>query len=293
MDDLITARRRYAELLRSTTQLRSERLVRAFSEVPRENFLGPGPWKIMRHIFPLKYEDTPDANPVHIYADVLVALDFARGLNNGLPSGLAKWIDAMDIAPGERVVHAGCGTGYYSAIIAHIVGERGRLVAIEYDADLAARARANLRNFPNAEVIAGDATACDFGPSDAIFVNAGATHPHPRWLANLKPKGRMVFPMVRWPDGAHFGAANAGWGVMVSIHRLASGDRAQMLGPCGFYPCFGAVDAEADRRLAEAFAQNRLAEMRSLRRDPHPRETACLLHGDGYCFSTNSISDAG
>lgn len=205
MEDLSNLRTRYAELIRQTAQLRSERLVRALSEVPREDYLGAGPWKIMRHILPLKYEDTPDADPAHIYDDVLVALDYTRGLNNGLPSGLAKWIDALDIEPGEHVVHAGCGTGYYTALIAHVVGSAGRVIAIEYDADLAARARANLRKFPQAEVIAGDATKYDPGPADAIFVNAGATHPHPLWLDGLKPLGRLVFPMVRWPDGARFG----------------------------------------------------------------------------------------
>src|ERR1700733_3868624 len=172
MDTLSDARHRYAELVRGAAQIRSERLVRALSEVPREDFLGPGPWKIMRHIFPLKYEDTPDANPAHIYDDVLVALDFARGLNNGLPSAVVRWIDAMDLAPGERVIHAGCGTGYFTALIAHVVGSEGRVIALEYDADLAARARVNLRNFPQAEVIAGDATIYDPGQADAIFINA-------------------------------------------------------------------------------------------------------------------------
>jgi protein-L-isoaspartate(D-aspartate) O-methyltransferase len=286
MEDLSSARTRYAELIRQTAQLRSERLVSALSEVPREDYLGPGPWKIMRHIFPLKYEDTPDGNPAHIYDDVLVALDYARGLNNGLPSGLAKWIDAMDLEPGDRVVHAGCGTGYYTALIAHVVGNAGRVIAIEYDADLAARARINLRNFPQAEVIAGDATKLDPGPADAIFVNAGATHPHPLWLDSLKPNGRLVFPMVRWLDGARFGAANAGWGVMIRVQRMRSGHSAQWLSPCGFYPCFGAVDAEADRRLGEAFAQNGLTEVHSLRREAHERDSSCLLHGEGYCFSS-------
>ncbi|HLI81640.1 MAG TPA: methyltransferase domain-containing protein [Candidatus Binataceae bacterium] len=287
MRTLSDARHRYAELVRSSAQIRSERLVRALSEVPREDFLGPGPWKSMRHTFPLKYEDTPDANPAHIYDDVLVALDFARGLNNGLPSALARWIDATDIAPGERVVHAGCGTGYYTALIAHMVGSDGCVIAIEYDPDLAARARVNLREFPQAEVIAGDATTYDPGPADAIFVNAGATHPLPLWLDSLKPNGRLVFPIVRWPDGASFGESTAGWGVMIRIQRMQSGYSAQWLSPCGFYPCFGAVDAEADRRLAEAFAQNGLTEVHSLRREAHERQTACLLHGEGYCFSRN------
>jgi protein-L-isoaspartate(D-aspartate) O-methyltransferase len=286
MDSLIDARHRYAELVRSSAQIRSERLVRALSEVPREDFLGPGPWKIMRHIFPLKYEDSPDASPEHIYDDVLVALDYTRGLNNGLPSALARWIDATDIAPGDRVIHAGCGTGYFTALIAHVVGSEGRVIAIEYDADLAARARVNLRNFPQAEVIAGDATTYDSGPADAIFINAGATHPLPLWLDSLKPNGRLVFPIVRWPDGAKFGESIAGWGVMIRTQRKPSGLSAQWLSPCGFYPCFGAVDAEADRRLAEAFAQNGLTAVHSLRREPHEREASCLLHGEGYCFST-------
>ena len=138
MEDLSNARKRYAALIRQAAQLRSERLVRALSEVPREDYLGPGPWKTMRFVFPLKYEDTPDANPVHVYDDVLVALDPERMLNNGLPSGLARWIDAMYLREEEHVVHAGCGTGYYSAIIAHVVGVGGHVTAIEFDADLAA-----------------------------------------------------------------------------------------------------------------------------------------------------------
>jgi hypothetical protein len=46
--------------------LRSEQLVRAIAEMPREDYLGLGPLKIRRFVFPLKYEDTPDANPAHL-----------------------------------------------------------------------------------------------------------------------------------------------------------------------------------------------------------------------------------
>ena len=45
---------------------------------------------------------------------------------------------------GEHAVHVGAGLGYYSAILGHLVGPGGRVTAIEYEADLAARARANL-----------------------------------------------------------------------------------------------------------------------------------------------------
>ncbi len=289
MENFSTVRRQYAEVIRQRADLRSERLVKALNEVPREDYLGPGPWKIMRFVFPLKYEDTPDANPARVYDDVLVALDARRNLNNGLPSALARWLDSMDIQPGEHVVHAGCGTGYYTALIANIVTTDGRVTAIELDPALADRARAALRRYSHVEVIVGDATKYDPGPADAIFVNAGATHPCPLWLDSLKPSGRLVFPMIRWPDGSVMGVGVAGWGVMMRIERMQSGFGARWLAPSGYFPCFGAIDREADRRLGDALAKNGLTEVGSLRREAHSPDDLCLLHGEGYCFSKRLV----
>jgi protein-L-isoaspartate(D-aspartate) O-methyltransferase len=239
----------------------------------------------MRFVFPLKYEDTPDADPAHLYQDVLVALDPKRQLNNGLPSAVVRWIDAIDIKLGEHVVHAGCGTGYYTAIIAHIVGDAGRVTAVEFDPNLAERARANLRPFACVEVVAGDATRYDPGPVDAIFVSAGATHPCALWLDSLKPSGRLMFPLVRWPEGGVIGIGGAGWGVMMRIECLQTGYAAKWLAPTGHFPCFGGLDPEADRRLAEALANNGLTDVCTLRRESQTPEESCLLHGEGYCFS--------
>jgi protein-L-isoaspartate(D-aspartate) O-methyltransferase len=289
MEDLTAVRRQYAELIRKRADLRSERLVNALSEVPREDYLGPGPWKIVRFVFPLKYEESPDANPARVYDDVLVALDAPRGLNNGLPSGIARWLDAMDIQPGEHVVHAGCGTGYYTALIAHMVTTRGWVTAIEFDPDLAHRARTGLRRCSQVDVITGDATKFDQGPKDAIFVNAGATHPCDLWLDSLTVSGRLVFPMIRWQEGSVMGVGSAGWGVMIKIERLKSGFNARWLSPCGFFPCFGAIDREADRRLGDALAGNGLTEVRALRREAHSPDDLCLLHGEGYCFSKRPV----
>ena len=108
-------------------------MVHAFTQVPRERYLGPGPWKIFK--FPA-YQTTTDADPKHLYHDVLVAIDPVRFLNNGQPSFLAFLIDALDLQEGEHVVHIGCGTGYYTAILAEIVGSTGRVTAIEIDAEL-------------------------------------------------------------------------------------------------------------------------------------------------------------
>jgi protein-L-isoaspartate(D-aspartate) O-methyltransferase len=53
---------------------------------------------------------------------VLVAIDEKRLLNNGPPSFLAILIEALALQEGDHVVHVGCGTGYYSAILAEFVG---------------------------------------------------------------------------------------------------------------------------------------------------------------------------
>lgn len=77
-------RRDYAEMIRQKGRIRSERLVRALAEVPREDFLGKGPWKLVAFIdSEMRTEDTPDDNPAHVYADVAIRIDPAREANNG------------------------------------------------------------------------------------------------------------------------------------------------------------------------------------------------------------------
>jgi protein-L-isoaspartate(D-aspartate) O-methyltransferase len=286
MEESTSARLRYAELIRGCAHLRSERLVSALADVARENYLGPGPWKILRPPNFDKYEDTPDANPAQVYDDVLVALDPARSLNNGHPSSLCAWIDALDLQEGETVVHAGCGTGYYTAVIAHVVGDTGHVTAIEFDHELAARAKAYLAEFRCVEVISGDASIYDTGEADAIFINAGATHPLPLWLDNLKPRGRLLFPLTQGSESS----VPIRLGVMMRVQRLAAGYEANAISPVGIFPCVGAIDAEADRLVGKVFAEGGFARVRSLRRDEHVADEYCALHGRGYCFSTTYAS---
>jgi len=120
VSDLATSRRRFAEELRATAHLISDGLVAAFAKVPRERFVGPGPWQIC--VFAddgsWSYRTTDSADPIHVYGDVLIGIDSARGLNNGEPSSLAAWIESLALRSGETVVHIGSGTGYYTAILA-------------------------------------------------------------------------------------------------------------------------------------------------------------------------------
>jgi protein-L-isoaspartate(D-aspartate) O-methyltransferase len=146
MNDIAACRQFYAEELRAAAHLRSEVLVRAFATGPREDFLGPGPWQVLIswEAGSSSYRTTEDCDPRHLYHNVLVAIDAARGLNNGHPSALASWFEQLDVHASDHVVHVGCGTGYYTAILAEVVGLDGRVTAYEIDPDLAGRAQSNL-----------------------------------------------------------------------------------------------------------------------------------------------------
>ena len=81
--------------------------------------------------------DTRVDDPCNLYHDVLVVLDKIRDINNGQPSALARWIDALDLKAGDRTYHLGCGVGYYAAILVETVGAGGSVTGIEIRPDLA------------------------------------------------------------------------------------------------------------------------------------------------------------
>ena len=127
MESIEKARQSYAEELRFTAKVRSSAVVNAFATVPREKFVGPRPWRIKSPMDLAEYWTTDDDNPSHVYHDVLIALDESRGINNGQPSLWAYLFDRFGLVPGENVIHLGCDTGYYTAILAELVGSAGRV----------------------------------------------------------------------------------------------------------------------------------------------------------------------
>ena len=129
-------RERYARNVTAHAGVHEARLRAAFAAVPREKFLGPGPWNIAR---PRRggYVMSESDDPSLVYVDALIALDAVRSVNNGEPSAHAAWIAALELKPGERVLHVGAGTGYYTAILAELVGPSGHVEAFEIDPALA------------------------------------------------------------------------------------------------------------------------------------------------------------
>ncbi len=228
--------------------------------------MGPGPWQIRagRH-----YLETPSADPVFLYQNVLVALDKSKGINNGEPFLHAAFLGAVAPQPGETVVHIGTGTGYYTAILSTLVMPGGHVHAVEIDEALASRTRDNLASFENVSVICADATALELPEADLIYVNAGVVTPPISWLQALRPGGRIIMP---WQ-------ANDKVGLAVLITREEQGFNARALMPAYFIPCIGASDPMQSAKTPNG------GEARSIQsvwftRDRAPDETAVAIYRD-------------
>ena len=272
-------RRTYAKQVLAAAGVADRRLENAFAAVPREDFLGKGPWPILR--WGVGYVPSPSADPLYLYADILIGILPDRNLNNGQPSFLASLIAAASPKRGEHVMHIGAGVGYYTAIMAYLVGRRGRVTAIEYDPVLAVRLTNNLAVADNIRAVHGDGTTARFDPADVILVNAGAVRPAPSWLDGLKDGGRLILPMT----AMGFPTVDASRGAVFRIERRGDDFNAHWLSSVGIYPCHGMRDAAAERALSAAFDAGGWEKVTRLyRRDDLPEED-CWLRGEGWCLA--------
>lgn len=243
--DTKEARRWFAEDIKEVTPVvHNDRLVDAFSTVPREGYLGNGPWNIHSRLSIGRVHKSASSNPHHLYHDVLVSIDDTAGINNGLPSLWALVFDNLNIKPGATVLQIGAGVGYYTAILAELVTNKGRVIAYEVEDDLAKRAQNNLRHYAHVDVICGDATQIDDHPEfDVIVACAGVTHVPEQWLGKLSNGGQMVLPLT----------GEYQWGILLHLERYGDDLPVKSLGPCGFYHCVGAREADEEKALTSAF----------------------------------------
>ena len=271
----------FAHYVTQLGEVHDPRIEQAFASVPREPFAGKGPWSIC--VPGRGYVQTPNDDITFIYQNTLVALDPARGINIGEPSGHARWLDARGVKEGETVLQIGAGSGYYTALLAYLAGAEGKIHAYEIEKDLAARARENLRHLEQVEVHARTGIADDLPKADAIYVNAGITQPSWAWLDALKPGGRLLFPL-HMPGH---------WGGMLRIVRPRFGSAwpAKFISQAIFIPCVGPQDPEVGRRLNAAFAGGIERRVRSFRIDK-PIDETCWFKGDGWWLSTSESDDA-
>ncbi len=276
-------RRFYAEEIRVVAAVSSRALINAFASVPRERFMGPPPWRFSSGISlsAADYRSTSDIRD--LYHDVYIALKSERFLNNGQPTIIARLLAALDLAPGKRVIHVGCGAGYYTAIIAEAVGPKGAVVALEVDPELAALSVANLRAYANLNVFNQDGATLVPSPVDAILINAGVTHPLPAWLESLKEAGVLVAPFLVGRSPASNDA------IVLRIARRGQLFKAELVTILTIYPSPSLRDPAIQSLLNAGFESHALLRLRSLRLDMHDRMDTCIVHTPAFCLSAESV----
>lgn len=279
----------YAEEIRALTGA-SKELIGAFSRIPRERFLGLPPWYIAPtfSLYATTYRAVDD--PRELYHDVLIGLKRSKYLNNGQPSLLARLIDALELRPGKRVLHVGCGTGYFTAIMAEMVGDSGSVLAVEIEHDLAMKAAGNLGStHPWVKVLHEDGANLVAGPRglgklDAVLVNAAVTHPLPAWLQSLAPGGIMVLPLAVAKNPA------AGDAFALRIQRQGDQFHAHPLSLLSLYASPSLRSELLLDQLNRAFATHSILQVKSVRVDAHEQDESCLAHSNGFCLSKLPVS---
>lgn len=264
-------REMYAWAMVRATDAENPPLEAAFARVRREDFMPPGPWTLMR--VPGGAETLAHNDPMLLYPqeavpELLVVLDAASGINNGSPALHARMLHHLSVRGGDRVLHLGAGTGYYTAILAELVGPGGTVTAVEFMPHLAALAQANLAPWPWVEVLHGDAADFPTAPVDRIYVNFAVADPVDAWFDQLSEAGTLMFPL-----GLAFQR-----GALLRIARQGGGYAVRHISPCGFVGAGGrlAGGAAHQARLAAALAAGGIADVASLHRPPSQPAQAWL-----------------
>ncbi len=153
----------------------------AFEAVPRTAFLPPQMRKHWR-------ADRP--------------LPLSQGQTNSQPSTVLAMLELLDAQPGQRVLDVGAGSGWTTALLAHIVGPEGSVLGLERIAELALGAREALRvtgPWPQARVrvaTPGSLGEPSEAPFDRILVSAEATHLPRTLVRQLADGGVLVIPVA-------------------------------------------------------------------------------------------------
>jgi protein-L-isoaspartate(D-aspartate) O-methyltransferase len=203
--------------LKSAGQIRTPPVEAAFRAIPRHLFL---PGLALDRV----YRD--DAIPTKLLYNRAVS-------SSSQPAIMAIMLEQLGLEPGHRVLEIGAGTGYNAALMAHIVGETGRVTTVDIDEELVERARGHLAaaGFGGVQVVRGDGGLgyAEGAPYDRIILTVGSWDVVPAWREQLRPGGRLVLPLsIRGPERSVAFEHAEGYLTSVSVE------------PCGFMPLRGA-----------------------------------------------------
>lgn len=169
--------------------LKTPRIIEAFQKIKRNDFLP---------------EDMKDS------ADLNEALPIGYGQTISQPLVVAFMLEQLAPQPGDKILDIGSGSGWTTALLAEIVGERGKVIAIEIIPELKEfgennTAKYNFVKKEIAEFICADASKGyeKEVPFDGILASAslqpaagGGLEAVPTfWKEQLRIGGRIVTPI--------------------------------------------------------------------------------------------------
>jgi len=128
-------------------------------------------------------------------------LEIGYGQTNSQPSTVAAMLRLLDVRAGQRVLDVGSGSGWTTALLAHLVGRHGHVRGIEVVPELVTVGAANLAatDRPWASISAAAPEVLgdpDHAPYDRILVSAEARRMPTELLDQLADAGRMVVPVA-------------------------------------------------------------------------------------------------
>ncbi|MCA9654114.1 MAG: radical SAM protein [Myxococcales bacterium] len=153
----------------------------AIEQVPRERFV-------------------PVESLLEATRDVAVALDPSGLASTSAMHAYASAYALLEVGPGDRVLDLGAGAGYGTALLAHLVGEGGEVIAIELDPELVERARAELPPDAPIRSVVADALDPSTWPAGAtelrkVTVGFALDELPAAWREALAPGTVIVAPL--------------------------------------------------------------------------------------------------
>ena len=149
----------------------------AFAAVPRADFL------------------PVDQRPL---ADYDAPLPIGHGATNSQPWTVRYMLARLGVQPGDRVLDMGAGSGWTTALLAHLAGAAGEVVGVEIVPELVAMAREHLGDrYPTARIEQATPGVLGWPPAapyDRILVSADGGRVPADLEEQLAPGGRMVLP---------------------------------------------------------------------------------------------------
>jgi len=130
-------------------------------------------------------------------------LPIGHGQTNSQPRTVAAMLELLDVHPGDRVLDVGAGSGWTTALLAHLTGPTGSVLGVERVPELVTFGAANLdrSRMPWAHLALATPGALgspEDGPFDRVLVSADASTLPRALVDQLAPGGVLVMPVKGW-----------------------------------------------------------------------------------------------